>query len=83
MDAYGPSASGERASRILRFARQTRRVLSEINEANKRVTAMRLGYGMAESDRAPDTYAEFLFRSSLVTLHEPSAHRRGAGRRVR
>jgi len=83
MDAYGSSAPGERASWIFRFARQTHHVLSEINETNKRVTAMRLGYGVAESDRAPDTYAEFLFRASLVTRHEPSARRRSAGRRVR
>jgi hypothetical protein len=83
MDAYGSSASGERASWILRFARQAHHVLSEINEGNKRATAMRLAYGMAESDRAPDTYTEFLFRSSLVTLHEPSAHRRSGGRQVR
>jgi hypothetical protein len=44
---------------------------------------MRLAYGMPESDRAPDTYAEFLFRSSLVSLHEPPARRRSAGRQVR
>ena len=83
MDAYGSSASGERASWIVRFARQAHHVLSEINEANKRATTMRLAYGTAESDRAPDTYAEFLFRSSLVTRHEPPAHRRSAGRQVR
>jgi len=83
MDAYSSSASGERASWILRFARQTHHVLSEINEANKRATTMRLAYGMAESDRAPDTYAEFLFRSSLVSLHEPPARRRSTGRQVR
>jgi hypothetical protein len=83
MDAYSSSGTGERASWIVRFARQTHHVLSEINEANKRATKMRLAYGMAESDRAPDTYAEFLFRSGLVTLHEPPAHRRSAGRQVR
>jgi hypothetical protein len=83
VDGYSSSASGQRASWIVRSARQVHHVLSEINEANKRATAMRLGYGMAESDHAPDTYAEFLFRSSLVTLHEPSAHRRSAGRQVR
>ena len=83
MDAYSSSASGERASWILRFARQIHHVLSEINEANKRVTTLRLAYGMAESDRAPDTYAEFLFRAGLVCLHEPPARRRSAGRQVR
>src|SRR5215813_4174295 len=83
MGAYSSSASGQRASWIVRSARQVHHVLSEINEANKRATMMRLAYGVAESDRAPDTYAEFLFRSRIVTVHEPSAHRRGAGRPVR
>ena len=83
MDAYSSSASGERASWILRFARQTHHVLSEINRANKQATMLRLSYGLAESDHAPDTYDEFLFRSSLVTLHEPPARRRSAGRQVR
>ena len=83
MDAYSSSASGQRASWIVRSARQVHHVLSEINEANKRATMMRLAYGMAESDDAPDTYAEFLFRASLVMMHEPPAHRRSAGRPVR
>jgi hypothetical protein len=42
-----------------------------------------LSYGMPETDRAPDTYAEFLLRSRAVTRREPSADRRAAGRRVR
>jgi hypothetical protein len=83
MDAYSSSAPGQRASWIVRSARQVHHVLSEINEANKRATMMRLAYGVAESDRAPDTYAEFLFRSSIVTRHEPPARRRSAGRQVR
>jgi hypothetical protein len=48
-------------------------VFSEINWANKRMTALRLSYGVAESDRAPDTYAEFLLRSRISILHEPPA----------
>jgi hypothetical protein len=83
MDAYSSSASGERASWILRFARQTHHVLSEINRANKQATMLRLSYGLAESDDAPDTYAEFLFRSRIATLREPPARRRSAGRQVR
>ena len=37
----------------------------------------------AESDRAPDTYAEFLRRSRISILHEPPARRRGAGHQIR
>ena len=83
MDAYGTSAAGQRTSWIVRFARQVNYVFSEINWANKRMTALRLSYGVAESDRAPDTYAEFLLRSRISVLHEPPARRRGAGHQVR
>ena len=83
MDAYSTSAAGQRASWIVRFARQASYVFNEINWANKRMTALMLSYGGAESDRAPDTYAEFLLRSRISVLHEPPARRRGAGHQVR
>ncbi len=82
MGAYSSSAAGQRASWIVRVARQANHVFSEINWANKRMTALMLSYG-AESDRAPDTYAEFLFRSRVTVLHEPPARRRSAGHPVR
>ena len=83
MDVYSTSASARRASWIIRFARQASHVFSEINWANRRMTALMLSYGVAESDRAPDTYAEFLLRSRISVLHEPPARRRGAGHQVR
>ena len=83
MDAYSSSASAQRASWIVSFARQANHVFSEINWANKRMTALMLSYGTAESDRAPDTYAEFLLRSRVTVFREPAARRRGAGRQVR
>ena len=58
-------------------------MFSEINWANKRMTALLLSNGVEESDRAPDTYAEFLLRSRVTMFHEPAARRRGAGRQVR
>jgi len=82
MDAYSSSASAQRASWIARFARQANNVFSEINWANKRMTALMLSYGV-ESDLAPNTYAEFLSRSRVTVFHEPPARRRGAGRQVR
>ena len=54
-----------------------------MNYASKRVTELMLSYGLAESDRAPDTYAEFLLRTAATTRHEPSARRRAACRQVR
>ena len=58
-------------------------MFSEINWANKRMTALLLSNAVEESDRAPDTYAEFLLRSRVTMFHEPAARRRGAGRQVR
>lgn len=69
--------------RVYSLARRVHDVVSEMNYATKRVTELRLSYGVAESDRAPDTYAEFLLRTTAMTRHEPSARRRAAGRRVR
>jgi hypothetical protein len=82
MDAYSTSAPAQRASWMVRFARQVSYVFSEINWANKRMTALMLSYGV-ESDIAPDTYAEFLSRSRVTVFHEPAASRRSAGRQVR
>lgn len=58
---------------ISRIARRVQAVLSEMNYASARATALRLSEGIEQSDRAPDTYAEFLLRTSVTTLHEPPA----------
>ena len=79
MDAYSTSASARRASWIVRFARQASHVFSEINWANKRMTTLMLSYGVVESDCAPDTYADFLWRSPVALWREPPARRRAAG----
>jgi hypothetical protein len=47
------------------------------------MTVLMLSYGVAESDRAPDTCAEFLLRSRVIVLPESAARRRSAGRPVR
>jgi hypothetical protein len=60
-------------STITRIARRVRAVLSEMNYASTRATALMLSDGLEQSDRAPDTYAEFLLRTSVTTLHEPPA----------
>jgi hypothetical protein len=58
---------------IRRLARRVQAVLSEMNYASARITALRLSEGIEQSDRAPDTYAEFLLRTSVTSLHEPPA----------
>ena len=68
---------------MVRLARQVRYIVNEVNYAEKRVNAMRLSYGVAESDRSPDTYTEFLLRSATVTTHEPPARSRASGRQVK
>jgi len=84
MDAYNSSSPpSRRASWLLRFGRRVHHVCSEINQASKRANRLLLAYGLAESDRAPDTYAEFLLRSRATILHEPAARRRAAGRPVK
>jgi len=84
MDVYSSSSPpSRRASWIVRFARRVYHVCSEINRANQRASRLLLAYGLAESDRAPDTYAEFLLRSRGTILREPAASRRGAGHPVR
>jgi len=70
MDAYNTSpAAGQRASWIVCLARRVRDAISEINYAN----ALMLTYGAGETNRAPDTYAEFLLRTPATTVHEPPA----------
>jgi hypothetical protein len=60
-------------STIIRIARRVRAALSEMNYASTRATALLLSDGLEQSDRAPDTYAEFLLRTSVVSIHEPPA----------
>lgn len=58
---------------LARLARRVQAVLREMNYANTRVTALWLSRGLEQSERAPDTYAEFLLRTSAISLHEPPA----------
>jgi hypothetical protein len=60
-------------STLARLLRRVQALLSEMNYAGTRVTALWLSQGLEQSDRAPDTYAEFLLRTSATSLHEPPA----------
>ena len=55
------------------LARRVRAVLSEMNYASTRATEMLMYNASEPGDKAPDTYAEFLFRTARPTLHEPPA----------
>jgi hypothetical protein len=80
MNVTDPVAGG-----IIRLGRRVAAVIAECNEAQRRLTYFRLSYDryMLEGDRAPDTYAEFLVRTSGPLHREPSARQRDAGRGIR
>lgn len=65
------------------LARRVRRAASEMNHSSMMASALLLSYGTPETDRAPDTYAEFLFRARAVYRREPTACCRAQGRPVR
>jgi hypothetical protein len=68
--------SGYMASRIVRAARRVRNAIVAFHHANQRANALLLSYGLVETDRAPDTYAEFLLRARAAHVHEPAARHR-------
>ena len=67
---------------LARFGRRVADVLAECNYAQRRVFAIMTspdGY-LIERDKAPDTYAEFLFRTSGGLMDEPACAQRVYGR---
>lgn len=63
------------ANNLLRRLTDT---IREMNDAVKLTTELRLCRGLGFGDQAPDSYAEFLLRTSTTSVHEPSAARRQA-----
>ena len=68
-----------------RLARRIVAIVRECNDAQRRMTAVSTAPDryIAHPDAAPDTYAEFLFRTSGLLRHEPSARARGRGHGAR
>jgi hypothetical protein len=58
-------------------------VVAEMNEAQRRMTALRFAQDryLYRPNDGPDTYAEFLARTSGPLLREPPASERGSGQR--
>jgi hypothetical protein len=71
-------------SALARFGRRVADLVAECNYAQGRMLALRTSPDAYRADRnkAPDTYAEFLFRTSSALLHEPAASGRAHGRPV-
>ena len=63
---------------VRRIAGKVAGVVREMHEGQQRMMVLRTATDryVENSDAAPDTYAEFLHRTSGVLLHEPSAQRR-------
>jgi hypothetical protein len=66
------------------LARRVAGIVAECNYAQRRVTTLRTAPDvyLAKGDKAPDDYAEFLFRTSGTLLREPDARRRALGQLV-
>jgi hypothetical protein len=62
-----------KTNNLLRWVAST---IREMNDAVKLSTEYRLSRAAGFGDEAPDTYAEFLLRTSASSVHEPSAARR-------
>jgi hypothetical protein len=74
------------AGAILRAARAVAATLAECNRAQRRMAELQLSPDRFLIDGAatpPDTYAEFLFRTSGLLTHEPPADKRFSGRGAR
>ena len=63
---------------VRRVAGKVTYVLREMHEGQRRMLVLRTAMDRyhENSGAAPDTYAEFLLRTSGVLLHEPPAHKR-------
>ena len=67
---------------IQRIARKIASAVAEANYAQRRMLELRLApdHYVFRTASAPDTYAEFLYRTSGQLRHEPSAQARSVGR---
>jgi hypothetical protein len=67
------------------LVRKLAAVVEECRYAQRKMAVLRTAPDMysARPDAAPDTYAEFLFRTSGLLLHEPPARARGRGSLLR
>ena len=69
---------------LARFGRRVADVIAECNYAQRRLTTLMTNPDtyLADRDKAPDDYAEFLYRTSGALLHEPTSGHRTSGQFV-
>lgn len=60
---------------LVRFARRARDIIAECTQAQRRLAELTTSPDryLANPNQAPDTYEEFLFRTSGIMRHEPPA----------
>jgi hypothetical protein len=70
---------------LRQFGRRVAAVVAECSYAQRRIAALRISPDryLPDPGGAPETYQEFLFRTSGPLVHELAAARRSAGRAVR
>lgn len=75
----------EPVGRLRGLARRICAVIAECNYAQRRMIELRTAPDryLFDPDAAPATYAEFLYRTSGVLQHEPSARARARSRAFR
>jgi hypothetical protein len=70
-------------STLARFGQRIADIVAECDYAQRRMLALRTSPDAylhdRDRDRAPEDYAEFLFRTSGLLLHEPAAVGRAHG----
>ena len=73
-----------RTRALARFGRRIAAFFEECNYAQRRMMALRTTPDtyLADPGKAPDDYAEFLYRTSSALLCEPTAVSRAHGRPV-
>jgi len=79
----GPARLSSGLARIARrVANRIAKVVAECDYAQRRSFAIMTNPDsyLTDRDQAPDTYAEFLFRTSGGLLHEPASAQRAHGR---
>jgi hypothetical protein len=70
---------------LRKLARRVGAVVAECNYAQRRITVLQSSpdHYLVAPDQLPDTYQEFLLRTTGLLEHEPSAAERSGRRRVR
>ena len=70
------------AQSLARILKRMANLVAECNYAQRRSFAIMTAADshLTDRDQAPDTYAEFLFRTSGGLLHEPASAQRAHGR---